>query len=151
MQSWQTRVLILVTIAGQALSAIWGGQPVFFAHCHEHHEDCGSGEGEPGCDPSSCLALITHEHAHDEHLAEPAGNHRCHCRHFHVRGDAQRFERGRAGETVRKQSSQPAALPGVPPRDLLPRSSALAAPPDLTAASPPHQRLLAIESVRLLV
>jgi hypothetical protein len=151
MNSWQTRLLILVTIAGQALSAIWGGQPVFFSHCHEHHEDCGSGASEPGCDPSSCLALISHEHVHDEHLAAPGGDHHCHCHHFHVRGDAQRFERGRAGEVVRKQSGQPAALPGEAPRRLLPYPGPLAVLPDLVAAAPPPQRLLAIDSVRLLV
>lgn len=151
MKTWQTRILILVTIAGQALSAIWGGQPVCFSHCHDLHEECGSGACEPGCDPASCLALITHEHEEDEHLAEPGDNHRCHCHHFHVRGEAQRFERGRTGEVVRKHSSQPATLPGTAARNLLPLFRALAALPDLTAAAPPPQRLLAIESVRLLV
>jgi hypothetical protein len=150
MKTCRTRLLILVTIAGQALSAIWGSQPVFFSHCHEH-EHCGSAGFEPGCDPSSCLALLTHEHEHHDHVAEPAGGHRCHCHHFHVRGDAQRFERGRSGEVVRKQTSQPAALPGEAPRRLLPVSGALAAPPDLVASAPPPQGLLAIDSVRLLV
>jgi hypothetical protein len=150
MKSWQTRILILATIAGQALSALLGGQPVFISHCHPGHEHVDD-HSEPGCDASSCLALITHEHEHDETLGNPGTDHRCHCHHFHVRGDAQRFERGRSGEVVRRQSSLPAALPASAQRDLLPLCRALAAPPDLTAAAPPRQRLLAIESVRLLV
>jgi hypothetical protein len=146
MQGWQTRLLILVTIAGQALSCLWIGQPVFFAHCHE---ECGDEHAESDCDPASCLALFEHEH--DDHLAAPGTNHHCHCHHFHLRGEANRFERGRFGEVVRKHRSTPAAPPGSPESGPVLVAAAVLPTPDPTAAPPPPQRLLAIRSTRLLV
>jgi hypothetical protein len=151
MKAFQT-ALILVTIMGQVLSCIRGSQPIFFSHCHDHEHDGGNTDVEPGCDPSSCLALLDHQHDHaGDGGVEPVEDHRCHCHHFHIRGEAPRVERVRLGHTSRKAEPAPAVklAPATAQvasllRDL--GSARSEAPP----AAPP-QRLLAIGSVRILV
>jgi hypothetical protein len=148
---WMTRALILLTIGAQVLSALCGSQPVFLSHCGHHDDDHPAADAhcDPGCDPSSCLAVLGHEH--EEHVAPSEDGHRCHCHHFHFRGEAQRFERGRLGEVVRKHPGGAAVLPGATLRDLVPGRHAERPCPDALATAPPSQGLVAIRSVRLVV
>jgi hypothetical protein len=150
MTSRQTRLLILVTIAGQSLSVIWGAQPVFYAHCHEQ-ESTGEGDCATTCQSESCCALLGECGVARERCSEPDGAHRCHVHHFHVREDTNRFERGRLDEMTRKQEASAAAVPGFANDASARPLERLAPRPDATAAAPPPQRLLAIHSVRLLV
>jgi hypothetical protein len=151
MKPCKTRLLIFLTVAGQLSSAMWGSRPVYYAHCHDHEQEIGASHCESTCDPTGCLAVLDHDHDHDERLAGPENPHRCHCHHFHARGDANRFERARVGELVRKQGGEPAALPGSSHADAFGLPQSFAACPDAIATAPPPQRLLAIQSVRLLV
>jgi hypothetical protein len=153
MKPWQTKTLVLVTIVSQVLSCVWGSQPVFFSHCgsHEHESDSDCDPVEPGCDPSSCLALFDHAHEHDGLGAGPANGHRCHCHHFHFRAEAPRVERVRTADVVRKAERAPVVLLAAEPAACSGTARDLAASTDAAAAAPLPQGVLALRSIRLLV
>lgn len=146
MTSWNRKAVVLIMIAGQLMASAMAGRVIYLAHCgdpgHGEHEnpaaDCGGDD--------ACLALVGHDHQ-----VEPGHDHRCQCTHIHVRNDAQRTERTRLAEGLRRLTGSP-ALDAV-----LTGQNALSAAEKtgFAVGSRPHtglpQPLLALRSVRLLV